>query len=212
MSDSNSAQLRVAVLIYNGVEMVDMNGPIDVFIHSNAYNNGRYQVYTVAATTDAIRSEDGIVTILPQYDICNCPLPDIIVIPGILNHEVDTAMITWLTEQGKNPEIVFLSVCIGLYTLAKTGLLAGKQATTHYLAINSFHQQYPEVTLVKNVRFVEDGRIVSTGGITSGIDGALHLVEKYDGPTVAQQTADVMIYNRDAPLPPYTILPPYYTV
>jgi transcriptional regulator GlxA family with amidase domain len=208
-----SPQIKVAVMIYNGVELVDMNGPIDVFVHANAYNNKRYQVYTVAATSDPIRSESNIVTIVPQYDICNCPQPDIIVIPGIIDLEVDAAMIKWLTEVGNNhPELVFLSVCIGLYTLAQTGLLSGKKATTHYLAINEFHKLYPDVTIVKNIRFWEDGRIVSTGGITSGIDGALHLVEKYDGAIVAQQTADVMIYNRDAPLPPFTILPPYFSI
>lgn len=202
-------QINVAVLVYNGVEPIDMNGPIDVFLKANAYNNNRYQVYTVAATMDTIGGESKIVTMTPQYDISNCPDPDLIVIPGIINEEVDTALISWIKEMGDKGKTV-MSVCIGLYILAQTGLLSGKHATTHYLAINSVHTQYPDIKLVKNVRFVEDGNIVSTGGITSGIDGALHMVEKYDGAVVAQQTADVMVYNRDAPLPPYTILPPYY--
>lgn len=202
-------QINVAVLVYNGVEPIDMNGPIDVFLKANAYNNNRYQVYTVAATMDTIGGESKIVTMTPQYDISNCPDPDLIVIPGIINEEVDTALISWIKEMGDKGKTV-MSVCIGLYILAQTGLLSGKHATTHYLAINSVHTQYPDIKLVKNVRFVEDGNIVSTGGITSGIDGALHMVEKYDGAVVAQQTADVMVYNRDTPLPPYTILPPYY--
>lgn len=201
--------IKVAVLIYNGVELVDMNGPIDVFLKANRYNGNRYEIYTVAATMDTICGERKVVTITPQYDITNCPLPDVIVIPGIIDLEVDQAMIGWIRTMG-NQGVTVMSVCIGLYTLAKTGLLSGKQATTHYLAIDDVHRQYPDIMLVKNVRFVEDGLIVSTGGITSGIDGALHLVEKYDGPLVAQQTADVMVYNREATLPPYTILPPYY--
>lgn len=203
--------IKVAVLIYNGVETVDMNGPIDVFLKANAYNNNRYQVYTVAATRAPVLSEGKVVTITPQYDITNCPVPDLIVIPGIIDLEVDPAMIAWIKAMGTKKKTI-MSVCIGLYTLAKTGLLSGKKATTHYLAINSVHQQYPDITLVKNVRVVEDGQFISTGGITSGIDGALHMVEQYDGVIVAQQTADVMVYNREAPLPPYTILPPYFSI
>lgn len=203
--------IKIAVLIYNGVETVDMNGPIDVFLKANRYNNGRYEIFTVAATMDTISSEGNVVTITPQYDIHNCPVPHLIVIPGIIDLDVDPAMIDWIKKMGEDGKKI-LSVCIGLYTLAKTGLLSGRQATTHYLAIDSVHQQYPDIHLVKNVRVVMDGNIMSTGGITSGIDGALYVVEEYDGPIVAQQTADVMVYNRSAPLPPYTILPPYYSI
>jgi transcriptional regulator GlxA family with amidase domain len=204
--------IKVAVLIYNGVELLDMNGPIDVFLHANRYNNNRYQVYTVAATMDAIQSENKAVTITPQYDLNNCPEPDLVVIPGIIDLEVDPSVIDWIKKIGSKKDKVIMSVCIGLQILAKTGLLSGKRVTTHYLAINDMHKQYPDITFIKNVRFVQDGHIVSTGGITSGIDGALHLVEKNDGPVIAQQTADVMVYNRDAPLPPYTILPPYFEI
>ncbi|SHM54498.1 DJ-1/PfpI family protein [Mucilaginibacter sp. OK098] len=204
--------IKVAVLIYNGVELVDMNGPIDVFLHANRYNNNRYQVYTVAATMDAILSENRVVTITPQYDLHNCPEPDLVVIPGIIDLEVDPSVIDWIKKIASKKDKVIMSVCIGLQILAKTGLLSGKRVTTHYLAINDMHKQYPDITFIKNVRFVQDGHIVSTGGITSGIDGALHLVEKNDGPVIAQQTADVMVYNRDAPLPPYTILPPYFEI
>jgi transcriptional regulator GlxA family with amidase domain len=203
-------QVKVAVLIYNGVELVDMNGPIDVFLKANRYNNNRYQIYTVAATTDPICSEGKVVTVIPQYDITSCPEPDLIVIPGIINLEVDPSMIAWIREMGGSGKKI-MSVCIGLYTLAKTGLLSGRKATTHYLAIDSVHEQYPDIHLVKNVRVVKDGNILSTGGITSGIDGALAVVEEHDGEVLAQQVSDVMVYNRAAPLPPYTILPPYYT-
>lgn len=203
------AQMKVAVLTYNGVEVVDMNGPIDVFLKANRYNNNKYQIYTVAATMAPIQSEGKVVTITPQYDITNCPEPDLIVIPGIIQLEVDPAMIEWVKQMGEKGKKI-MSVCIGLYTLAKTGLLSGKQATTHYQLIDDIHQQYPEIQLVKNVRVVKDGNYMSTGGITSGIDGALYVVAEHDGEVIAQQTADVMIYNREAPLPPYTILPPYY--
>jgi len=205
---------NVAVLLYNGVELVDMNGPIDVFLHANAYNNSRYQIYTVAAESGVILSEDQAVTITPRYSIQDndCPEPDIIVIPGIINNEPDPALIEWIRTMGSNPKKIVMSVCIGAFILARTGLFSGKKATTHYLYIKELQAEYPDITVVRNVRFVEDGNIASTGGITSGIDGALHLVKKLDGEIVAQQTADVMVYNRDAPLPPYTLLPPYDSI
>ncbi|MDF2433588.1 MAG: hypothetical protein JWP44_3219 [Mucilaginibacter sp.] len=208
-------QVNVAVLVYHGVELVDMNGPVDVFLHANRYNNTLYHVYTVAATCGIILSEDDIVSIVPQYTIDNCPMPDIIVIPGIINQEVDPGIISWITKMGAEKRII-MSVCIGAFILAKTGLLNGKRATTHYLSIGDLHNQYPAIDIVKNVRFVEDDSdingvcIVTTGGITSGIDGALHLIETREGSVAAQLVADIMVYNRDAPLPPFTILPPYY--
>jgi transcriptional regulator GlxA family with amidase domain len=202
-------KIKVAVLIYHGVELVDMNGPVDVFLHANRLNNLRYLVYTVAATRNAILSEDDVVTITPQYDIINCPEPDIIVIPGIIKHEPDETLINWIKKLGENKKLI-MSVCIGAFILAKTGLLDGKQATTHYLSIDDLHKQYPGIIIVKNVRFVQDGHFITTGGVTSGIDGALHVVETNDGSIIAQQVADMLIYNREAPLPPFTILPPYY--
>ena len=209
------SKMNVAILIYKNVELVDMNGPLDAFLHANSYNGGRYQVYTVASKPGPIVSEGDVVTIMPQFTIANCPVPDIVVIPGIMNDDytpgvADAVAIEWLKKLGKAKKII-MSVCIGSFTLAKTGLLSGKKATTHYLSVDDFHKQYPDINIVKNVRYVEDGNLVSTGGITSGIDGALYLVGKIDGPDIAQQTADVMVYNRDNPLPPYTILPPYYS-
>jgi len=205
------SNLNVAILIYDGVELVDMNGPIDVFVHANSYNKSRYNVFTVAHNKDTILSEGNVVSIMPQYTISNCPDPDIIVIPGIIDKEVSADVIEWIRKKGGEKKII-MSVCIGAYTLAKTGLLSGKKATTHYLAIPAFQKQYPDITVIKNMRFVEDGLFVTTGGVTSGIDGALHIVHKYDGPVVAQQVADVIVYNRDAPLPPYTLLPPYDSI
>ena len=207
--------MNVAVLIYPNVELVDMNGPINVFLHANEIiGSTYYNIYTVAKDTTPLLSEGGVVTITPQYNLGNCPSPDIVVIPGIMDNGVPgiagNAEIAWITEMVKGNKLI-LSVCIGTMSLAKTGLLSGRQATTHYLSIGDLHKQYPDIIIVKNVRYIQDGNIVTTGGVTSGIDGALYLVNKFNGEDVAQEAADIMVYNRDAPLPPYTILPPYYS-
>lgn len=204
----------IAVLIYNGVELVDMNGPIDAFLHVNSFKPNRYAIYTIAETSAPVKSEGGVVTIIPDFTFDSHPEPDLIVIPGLLDAQLspttaDDAVVAWIKKMVQADKII-LSVCVGLYNLAATGLLGGRRVTTHYLAIDYVHEKYKDLIVVKNVRFVVDGKFVTTAGITSGIDGALHLVETFDGPDAAQQVADIMVYNRAAPLPPYTILPPYY--
>lgn len=208
-------EINVAILIYPGVEIIDMNGPVDVLVKANRFNQNRYRVFTVAELEGDIESERSVVRITPDYTISNCPRPDIIVIPGQIMPEGSSesfgsgsdGLIAWLKEQAQNSGTTFMSVCVGLYILAKTGLLANKEATTHWMAIESVQQQYPNIRFIKNVRYVSDGNFITTGGVTSGIDGALYLVQTVDGPTIAKTVADIMVYNRDAPLPPDTILP-----
>lgn len=213
-------QLKVAVVIFSGVELVDMNGPTDVFLHANrAYNtpfdNPRYKVFTVAESHALVEAEGKAVTIKPAMSIKECTEADIVVIPGRIDFTAQAnsipanqAIIDWIAMMaGKGSTI--LSVCVGLYSLAPTGLLNGKKATTHYLAMSYAQKTWPKIELIKNVRYVHDGQFVTTGGITSGIDGALYLVEQNDGDVIAQMVADIMVYNREAPLPPYTLLPPY---
>jgi transcriptional regulator GlxA family with amidase domain len=211
------AKLNVAVLIYPGVEMIDMNGPIDVFIKANGLNNGKYNIYSLAETLGSIPSENSLVTLTPTYSFANCPEPSIIIIPGQIISEGpppeigngSEKLIAWLKEMGDKSSITIMSVCIGAYILARTGMLAGKKATTHYSSIKDFQSKYPNTHVIKNVRYFKDGNIVTTGGITSGIDGALSLIEQLDGVDIAQHVSDIMVYNRGAPLPPYTLLPPY---
>jgi transcriptional regulator GlxA family with amidase domain len=208
--------IKVAVLIYPGIEVIDMNGPIDVFVKANRYKENRYQVFTVAESEGEIKSELSAVHIMPDYTLSNCPQPDIIVIPGQIMPAGSTdpfgggsdRLIAWIKEQVQNTGITIMSVCVGVYILANTGLLNNKKATTHWAAIKGgIGQEYPLITFVKNERFVADGNMVTTGGVTSGIDGALYLVSIMDDAATAQKIADIMVYNRDAALPPNTILP-----
>ncbi|QMW05431.1 DJ-1/PfpI family protein [Spirosoma foliorum] len=209
-------KINVAVLVYPGFELIDMNGPIDVFVKANRYNQHKnvYQVFTVAESLDEIRSEHSTVRITPDYALSNSPQPDIIVIPGkIMSTDspegfgsVSNELITWIKKQAQHTGITIMSVCVGIYILAKTGLLANRRATTHWLSISDVQEQYPDIMLVKNVRFVPDGNIITTGGVTSGIDGALYLLETMEDPDFSQKIADIMVYNREAPLPPNTLL------
>lgn len=208
-------KINVAVLIYPGVELIDMNGPLDVFVKANRYNQDKYHVFTVAESARKIKSERLVVNITPDFTLKNCPQPDIIVIPGQIMPEGSTLsfgsgspkLINWIIGQAEHPEVVIMSVCVGVYILAKTGLLSKKNATTHWAAIEDIQKEYPDISFIKNERYVADGNFVTTGGVTSGIDGALYLIGKLDGLKIAQEVADIMVYNQDAPLPPDTILP-----
>jgi transcriptional regulator GlxA family with amidase domain len=205
---------NVAILVYPGVEVIDMNGPIDVFTKANRYNGNRYEVFTVAESAGNIESEKSVVNITPKYTFSNCPKPDIIVIPGQVMPDGSPnaygsgsdGLIKWLKLQAQSTTITFMSVCVGAYILANTGLLANKNATTHWKAISDIQKQYKNIDFVKNVRYIADWNFVTTGGVTSGIDGALYLVSIMDDPAIAQQVADIMVYNVDAALPPDTIL------
>ncbi len=214
------SQINVAVIFYNEVELVDMNGPIDVFVKANRSNNNRYNIYTVAEKGMPRITEKDVVSICPTYTIYDCPMPDIIVLPGLItdDNEASPAIVKWVKEFGEKvlahprKHTYIMSVCVGIYTLAKTGLLNGRKATTHFLNLadnsdGSIQKMYPQISFIQNKRFVADGIFITTGGITSGIDGALHLVEQIDGEKIARQTAGIMVYQRDAPIPPDTILP-----
>lgn len=211
-----SQTIKIAVLVYPGVELIDMNGPIDVFVKANRYNNNRYQVFTVAESAEEIKTELSVVRIMPDYTLSNCPVPDMIVIPGQIMPPGSAGafgggsdqLIDWIKEHAQQPGIIIMSVCVGIYILANTNLLNNRRATTHWATIKGGIQTvYPLITFVKNERFIVDANFVTTGGVTSGIDGALYLVGTIDGPDIAQKVADIMVYNRDAPLPPHTILP-----
>ena len=88
-----------------------------------------------------------------------------------------------------------MSVCTGAFVLARTGLLDGREATTHHLFYDQFANEFPKVKLVRNRRFIDNGGIMSAGGLTSGIDGALHVVERYYGRAAALQTAAYMEFQ-----------------
>ncbi|MBN9298846.1 MAG: DJ-1/PfpI family protein [Filimonas sp.] len=207
-STNYTGKVKIAIVIYDGVEVVDMNGPIDVFTKTNRIAD-HYYVYTVAAKDTLIYSEKCATALLPKYTIYNCPTPDIVVLPGcppdvvsqlLSDSTFSQTILTWIKKLGTDTTKEIMSVCTGGILLGKTGLLDYRQATTHYLALQEMQQMYPKIKVIGGVRFVDDKNTISTAGITSGIDGALHIVEKYEGKTVADSVAHIMVYNRSCPM------------
>jgi transcriptional regulator GlxA family with amidase domain len=185
---------NVAIFAFQGMELLDFAGPGEVFQAAGP----RFKVYTVAESTEPVVSQ-GFVKIVPEYSIHNCPKPDLLVIPGgataatLKNPDV----IAWVKRVSEEAEIT-MSVCTGAFILAKAGLLDGQEATTHWFHLTRLGKTVPNIQVRSNVRFVDSGKIVTTAGVSAGIDGSLHVVERLIGREAAERTARGMEYNWDA--------------
>jgi transcriptional regulator GlxA family with amidase domain/YHS domain-containing protein len=130
--------------------------------------------------------------IVPNYTFETAPAPKVIVIPA--QHGATEAMLRWIRNATKTTDVT-MSVCTGAFVLAKTGLLAGKSATTFHEAFDSFEKQFPDVHLKRGARFVEDGNLATAGGLSSGIDLAMRVVERYSDRETAEKVAFTLEYQ-----------------
>ena len=187
---------NVAIVLYEGVQLLDFAGPGEVFTDSETdKGEPAFTVYTVAGSTAPIVSQ-GFVTITPQYSFENAPKPDIIIFPGgdaasFFKNEDSLARVKKLAVNAE----VAMSVCTGSRILGKAGLLDNKKVTTHWIAIDSLRKEVPTATVLENTRFVDTGQIITTAGVSAGIDGALHLVQRLLGTKSAIDAARTMEYN-----------------
>jgi putative intracellular protease/amidase len=189
---------NVAILIFEGVQIIDYTGPWETFGHVySATQPVPFNIYTVAAKRDAITTAMGM-SVNPKYTVANAPQPDIILVPGggVEAATGNPQMMKWLVDSSRNAEIV-MSVCNGAFILAKAGLLDGLKATTTAFLIEKFKLAAPKTKVVSDQRFVDNGNIITTAGLSAGIDGTLHVVERLYGRGTAQMTALNMEYNWD---------------
>jgi len=176
-------QRNVAIFIFDDVEVLDFSGPFEVFnVTSEVVDPAPFNTYTVALTEEPIKAR-GQLSINPHFSIDNCPTPDIILLPGGDGRRrlmKDGRIQNWIAEHADNVEKL-LSVCTGAFFIAHSGLLNGLSATTHHGAFPEFRESFPDVLLVEDKRYVENGKIITAGGISAGIDMSLYVVEKLLG-------------------------------
>ena len=186
-------QIPVAFLIADRAVVIDFCGPWEVFqdVVVPSRTDMPFRLYTVAETGKPIRTSGGM-QIVPDYTIANAPGPKVIVIPA--QSEPSSAVLDWIRKSSKTTDVT-MSVCTGAFVLAKTGLLDGKSATTYHGAFGRFAMTFPKIELKRGARFVENGNLATAGGLSSGIDLALRVVERYYGREVAQKTAYNMEYQ-----------------
>ena len=185
----NDTRKQVAILLFDGVQIIDFSAPYEVFGQAD------FKVVTVAEKKLPVTTSMNL-TVTPDYDFHGAPAPDILVVPG---GSIDSALnstttIDWIKKNSVSAQHV-LSVCNGAFILAKAGLLDGLKATTFYRLIDQLAQQAPDTTVVRDQRFVDNGKVITTAGLTSGMDGSLHVISKVLGKGEAQRIALHLEYN-----------------
>jgi putative intracellular protease/amidase/YHS domain-containing protein len=191
-------KIPVAFLISDGAVVIDFAGPWEVFqdvmLTSSSISMEHrmpFDLYTVSASAKPIRTSGGMI-ITPKYTFANAPQPKVIVIPAQGNDGPE--VMEWIRRASQKADLT-MSVCTGAFLLAKSGLLDGKSATTHHNSYKIFERQFPKVTLKRGARFVEEGNLATAGGLTSGMDLAQRVVERYFGEQAAMMNAYYMEYQ-----------------
>jgi transcriptional regulator GlxA family with amidase domain len=181
---------NVAILLFDGVEILDVAGPAEVFSSHSAY-----QLHTLAPTIKPVNSGNGI-KLMPSDTYQSRIKPDILIVPGgqtpvmLGNNELLSAV----KALSVKAELI-LSVCTGALLLAKVGLLEGLAATTYHTALAQLKRLAPTCEVIKDRRFVDCGRIVTTAGVSAGLDGALHIIQRQKGAPDAARVATYMEYR-----------------
>ncbi len=183
-------RIPVAVVISEGVTVIDFAGPWEVFQDTMVGEENAFELFTVSDKIETITGSAGL-KLVPDYTFANVPECKVVVIPA---QKGSDPMREWLRKVSQKTDVT-MSVCTGAFQLAKAGLLNGKSATTHHDFIDKLEKGFPDVKVVRGVRFVEGDQISTAGGLSSGIDLALRVVERYFGRKVAEATATYMEYQ-----------------
>lgn len=188
---------NLAILIFDDVEVLDFCGPFEVFsVSRTSEENHLFNVYTVAEHDKPVIARNGL-SVNPDYTIDNCPKPDIILIPGgrgtrrEINNE---RVLAWIKACDAETDLT-LSVCTGSFLLGKIGLLDGLCATTYHTEFDQLQAIAPSATIQRGERFVDNGRIITSAGVSAGIDMSLYVVAKLHGVEQANNTARRMEYE-----------------
>ena len=187
-------QLNIGIYLYENAEVLDFSGPFEVFSTANRLNNetSRLNVFLIGETDLPITARGGF-CVTPEYSICTHPKLDLlIVVGGVHTEEIQkTNIIQWLQHQASKVPIV-ASVCTGAFLLAGAGILNNYQVTTHWSDITEFRQTFPDIPVIENVRWVDNYNVITSAGISAGIDMSLHLVSRLCCQQLALSTAKQM--------------------
>lgn len=189
----------VAILIFEGVELLDFAGPFEVFSAARPVPDSPERlmdVFAVAESADLVTCHNGLV-VQPAHALAGCPPFDVLVVPG--GQGTRTAvnrpeLIAWIAERSREVELT-TSVCTGSFLLAQAGLLADQPATTHWGSVQRMRDDFPGLDVRENVRWVDAGHVITSAGVSAGIDMALHVLERLYSPEVAQATARGIEYD-----------------
>jgi transcriptional regulator GlxA family with amidase domain len=187
----------VNVLLFDDVEVLDFAGPFEVFgVAGKRDGPGFFTVHTVGENGTVIRARNELI-VTPTYSFANAPPCDVLVVPGgygTRREMHNDAVLEWVCRQATRAELV-LSVCTGALLLGRAGLLDGLEATTHQGALDLLATSAPNTRVHRDQRIVDNGKVVTSAGVSAGIDAALHIVSRLHGADAARETARYMEYD-----------------
>jgi transcriptional regulator GlxA family with amidase domain len=201
-------KFNVGILMFDGVEVLDFAGPFEVFSRTRLVPgvesrrsdaSAPFRVFTVTRNGETVTAT-GDLQLTPRYSFQTSPPIDLLVVPGGYGTRAllrDRETLDWIcTTAAKAKKVT--SVCTGSLLLAQAGLLDGRRATTHWGALDLLQEisdaREADISIQHDLRFVDDG-IITSAGVSAGIDMALHVVEQVCGASVAAETAHYMDYK-----------------
>jgi len=190
-------KIKVGIFIFNEVEVLDFAGPFEVFSLAEKNNEKAFEVITIGETRKVISARNDL-KVIPSNNFSDNINLDILIIPGGYGAEEveikNKVTLNWILDQSRKVAVL-ASVCSGAFLLAACGILDGKNATTHWMNVQRLEKEYPKVNVLKNVKFVDEGDVLTSGGISAGIDMSFHIVKRILGINVAEFTAKKMEYD-----------------
>jgi transcriptional regulator GlxA family with amidase domain len=192
---------QVGILVFENIEVLDFCGPFEVFSVTRLNEEKRreesspFNVFLVAEIKEPVVATGGM-KVLPDYTLDDCPRLDVLVVPGgwgTRREMNNDRLLRWIGERSRQVETL-TSVCTGALLLGKAGLLDGKRATTHWRSLDWMQELFPRTAVERQLHVVEDGTLLTSAGISAGIDMALKVVSRYFGEAIARATAKHMEY------------------
>ncbi len=189
--------MNIGIYIYDETEVLDFSGPFEVFSTASRISNtpNLFNVFLISETGHTVTARGGY-EVIPGYGFSDHPLIDVLIVVGGVHTEEmkKPAVLEWIKEVSKTAKFV-ASVCTGAFLLAEAGVLSKNRVTTHWEDIPALRASYPDLEVLENQRWVDEGNIITSGGISAGIDMSLHLVSKIHGLALAEKTAKQMEFN-----------------
>lgn len=189
--------INVGIFLFDNVELLDFAGPYEVFSVTSELNDHQlFRVFTIAEDRAAVKSVNGLRT-EADYGLGDHPPVDILVLPGGIGTRAaykNAAVLDWVRRTAAGARIA-MSVCSGARFLGAVGLLDGCAAVTHHSVLDNLKEIAPAAVIDAEARFTDNGKVMTSGGISAGIDLSLHIVEKLCGKETANKTVKYMEYG-----------------
>jgi transcriptional regulator GlxA family with amidase domain len=189
--------MNIGIYIYDEAEVLDFAGPFEVFSVASRFleDSKKFNVFLISEEDKVVIARGGF-NVNPNCHFSNCPKIDVlIIVGGVHTKELEKRnVIDWIYKTSKNASLV-ASVCTGAFLLAEANIITNHQVTTHWEDINDLQNNYPNLKVLSNKRWIDEENIVTSGGISAGIDMSLHLIDKLYGEQLAIKTAKQMEFD-----------------